>query len=190
MSNAYANAVRTFLGQPVRSGLTYRQALTALIDEQYAQSVKHTRDLPAKFHTTRDEVATGRENIRIAYQLFGEPGVEDAFYEEIWDKGTVTFGYFDNCREYGLTVEIGDWTFCAYEHRNSDNICIEGCPTAEVKSYGPYGGEDKYDTLGSWRWKDYDGARDALIAMMKLVQDAGTATRRQLKAVAKQNGGW
>lgn len=64
-----------------------------------------------------------------------------------WPEGT-QFGTFNNCREYGVTYSINGWTFCVYEHRNSDEMHLEGCPTDQVQSYGPYGGEDKYATLG------------------------------------------
>lgn len=60
----------------------------------------------------------------------------------------VEVGTFDNCREYGNTYRaIGakqDYTFCVYEHRNSDQIYINGCLTEEIKPYGPYSGDDKW----------------------------------------------
>lgn len=163
-----------------RSGLTYNQAMTALIDERYEETKSWN-----SFPYTRDQVATECENICIAAELFGEHGIGESFYQEIKD-GLVTFGFFNNCRGYGLTVEIAGWTFCAYEHRNSGNICIEGCPTAEIKPYGPYGGVDKYDTLASFGYREYGKAREALIVMMETVRDSDFAlTREFLKKTAK-----
>lgn len=89
----------------------------------------------------------------------------------------VRFGTFDNCREYGLTFEAGGWMFCVYEHRNSDEICTEGCPVGEVESYGPYGGADKYDVLTRARWQDYDTAAAQLVAMLRFVNTTPDATR-------------
>lgn len=98
----------------------------------------------------------------------------------------VSFGVFDNCREHGITVSsAGGWTFCVYEHRNSDDITIEGCPTPQIKPYGPYSGEDKYDTLFQARWRDYDGAAAAMIAMLKASVEFDVVTREELKVHAQ-----
>jgi hypothetical protein len=43
----------------------------------------------------------------------------------------ITIGTFTNCREVGLTfavLEKKNFTFCVYEHRNSDSIIINGAP--------------------------------------------------------------
>lgn len=76
----------------------------------------------------------------------------------------IEVGTFDNCREYGNTYRaVGahqDYTFCVFEHRNSDEIIINGCPTNEIKPYGPYSGESKYDCYESFRYNQhYDAAR-------------------------------
>lgn len=167
---------------PWGGGMTYSAALTALIDQQYQCTLRFSQNLPGLVPDTRDQVATSRENIRIADLLFGEQGVGNDFYDEI-KSGVVEFGVFDNYREYGLTASINGWTFCAYEHRNSDAICIEGCPTGQVESYGPYGGEDKYDVLFSTSWMQYWEARKALVAGMNAVRDNYDTTRAALKAV-------
>jgi hypothetical protein len=150
----------------------YAVALSAAIDEQYAISTRnHAAVLghqPDFLPDTRDQVATSRENFHIADKLFGECGVCDWFYK---NPDAVEFGTFENCREYGLTVTVGNWTFCAYEHRNSDALCIEGCPTGEAKDYGPYGGEDKYDVLFSTNHGRYYEARKALRVAVELAKD-------------------
>ena len=127
-------------------------------------------------------MAVSDNNIRIADQVFGELGVGDEFYEH----PGITFGTFDNCREYGMTVSINGWTFCAYEHRNSDQICIEGCPTGKVQSYGPYAGEDKYDVLFTAEWQQYHLVRLALNAAMHAVEMDYNITRSYLKTVMKK----
>ena len=149
--------------------MKFNEALTALIDQQAALGYGGK---------TRDEVAAGDENVRIAHEVFGEPGLSDEFYGE---EHLLDFGVFENCREYGVTVTVAGWTFAAYEHRNSDKICVEGCPTDEVKEYGPYGGEDKHDVLFSARWKHYSDVADAVVAAARYVLDHPNATRAQVK---------
>ena len=146
---------------------TFAEAITALIDQQ------------DQGYSTRDVVAASDKNVRIANDVFGEQGVGDEFYNdpEVED----AFGTFENCREYGLTVTYGGWTFAAFEHRISDDICVEGCPADEVKEYGPYGSGDKHDVLFSTKWKQYHEAADALVKAMKYVKANPSATRAQLK---------
>lgn len=107
--------------------------------------------------------ALASTQIPIAYKVFeyleDDPSIVD-----------VEFGTFDNCREYGLTITAGDWTFCAYEHRNSDEIHIEGCPTTDVKEWGPYGGSDKFDTLAHYRWEQYGSVASGIRAGVRAVQ--------------------
>lgn len=115
-------------------------------------------------------------------------GAEVGYYLADW-LGTgryPTVGLFDNCREYGLTFESGGWTFCVYEHRNSDSICIEGCPTDEVKSYGPYGGVDNYDTIACFQYDTHTS--DVARVMAELLHQAtqpGTHTREAFKRAAQ-----
>lgn len=87
----------------------------------------------------------------------------------------VDFGTFDNCREWGLTFTVADWTFCCYEHRNSDMIHAEGCPTSEVAPYGPYGGADKWDTMFSASWQQYPVVIKALSAAILAVEKGITS---------------
>lgn len=169
--------------------MRYAEALTALIDQEYGTELRNHEFVAGRNPAlngkidgpTRDTVAVENENMRIAGSVFGEQGVDDAFYKD----DSIDFGVFDNCREYGLTVTVGDWTFCAYEHRNSDAICIEGCPTAEVQPYGPYGG-DKYDVLFSTSWKQYNVAATALIAGMQAVKKTADLTRAAVKEIMKE----
>lgn len=172
--------------------MKYPEALTALIDQRYADMLRNAVHMPSWVPDTRDMIAASDKNIRIADELFGEAGVGDTFYKD----DRLEFGVFNNCREYGLTVSLNGWTFCAYEHRNSDDICIEGCPDRKVQEWGPYGGEDKYDVLFSARWKQYHEAAAALIAALQAVDAApeyATATgtrlvivRNALKSIMKE----
>ena len=172
--------------------MKYAEALSALIDQEYAIELRNHNSLwdnnpeaGAKFPPpTRDEVACNRESIRIGATVMGEGGVGNDFYrdEEVDD----AFGIFENCREYGLTVSINGWTFSVYEHRNSDYIIVNGCPTAEVHSYGPYAEDgDKYDYLFECKWKQYHEAAKALIDMMRRVRECSNVTRDDLKALVK-----
>lgn len=148
---------------------TYKQALAELAYQH------HREDVAA---------ALNSEQMRIAASVFNE--VDDEFYKD----PRVDFGTFDNCREWGLTVTAGGWTFCAYEHRNSDEINLEGCPTAEAETWGPYGGADKFDTLASYPWRDYNRAAQALNYLLacaleahEAAQDGGAPFTRQ-RAIA------
>jgi hypothetical protein len=150
--------------------MKFPDALTALIDQA------HTH------HRTRDETAAGDSNVRIAYEVFGESGLSDEFYGE---EGLLDFGTFENCREYGVTVTVGGWTFAAYEHRNSDDICLEGCPAGEVRDFGPYGSDDKHDVLFSAKWKQYHEVAGALTRATRHVLANPAATRADVRAATK-----
>ena len=82
----------------------------------------------------------------------------------------VEVGTFDNCREYGNTYRVidalQDYTFCVYEHRNSDQIIINGCKSDEIKPYGPYSGESKYDFYASFGYGEHYNATKKLYEMM------------------------
>lgn len=92
------------------------------------------------------------------------------------------FGTFDNCREYGLTFTASGWQFAVFEHRNSDHIMLEGCPLAEVKEWGPYGGIDKWHMIAHVGCEDYDGAADMLEAALRYVHGVAGATRASVIA--------
>lgn len=103
----------------------------------------------------------------------------------------VDFGTFDNCREYGLTFTVPGWQFCVYEHRNSDEICVQGCPIDEVNPWGPYGGVDKWDVLGRASGEMYGAAAALLIAALRFVNEHPKATRQEVKlALANKVGEW
>lgn len=168
--------------------MKYAQALTKLIDTQYAEAEKQQnyysdtlgldRD---RFRETRDEIATGRTNIRLnAYVGRNLDG--DAF----WESDALEFGVFDCGREYGLTYTVADWTFCVYEHRNTDSLCIEGCPTDDMKPCGPYGGSDKYDVMFETGPEGEYRVYRALEAALLHVKDSPGATRDKLKKVMKR----
>ena len=61
--------------------------------------------------------------------------------------------YYDNC----LPIVGGeqDLTFSVYEHRNSDEIIINGCETSDVKSYGAYNGNSKYSYLKNFSFDQH-----------------------------------
>lgn len=95
----------------------------------------------------------------------------------------VNFGTFDNCREYGVTFTVPGWQFCVYEHRNSDEICVQGCPVDLVQPYGPYGGiRDKWDVLARANYEMYGAAAVSLIDALRYVNQYPKATRQEVKA--------
>jgi len=90
---------------------------------------------------------------------------------EIW------IGAFTNCREVGLTFypiyKNGEpikksKTFCIYEHRNSDQIIINGkngCITFNGDL--PYQDGDKWNFLACADYEKYDEATDLLVKEIK-----------------------
>lgn len=97
----------------------------------------------------------------------------------------VDFGTFDNCREWGLTVTAGDWTFCTYEHRNGDTIEIQGCPTDQVQPFGPWGdADDSYDTLSRSRCGQFQEATAVLARLIEAAISGGIPGRAEAKAIA------
>lgn len=155
--------------------MRFAEALTALIDQQYTQDAEssHKYGWPQSPIT---EFADDSTNITIS-RIVGD--IVDKATE-----GAIDFGTFDNCREYGVTFTYGLWTFCVYEHRNSDEIHIEGCPTAEIQSWGPYGGVDKWDTLFCADAEEYAVVAEKVIAMLHLVSDGNAHSRDEVRAAS------
>jgi hypothetical protein len=161
----------------------FADAIEAHIEQQYEQYLSYDfikdEEKTREYFLSEDYLGEGLGQFGIAQ------GVGSRVAKEMGE--LVSWGVFDNCREHGLTVRTaGGWTFCFYEHRNSDQICIEGCPSDEVKEWGPYGGEDKYDTLFYGRWLDYEVAAKALIAMIEASVTLPGITRKQLMAIGAE----
>ena len=66
---------------------------------------------------------------------------------------------FNNCRESGYVYRVinskQDITFSVYEHRNSDDIIINGCFTKDLKTYGAYNGDSKWDYLNNFSYDQH-----------------------------------
>lgn len=130
--------------------MKFSPALTKLITEEHQRRSSYHIPIPGyRRPASRDLVAASCTNVRHAVDVMGECGLLNAFYRR---EHLLDFNTFYNCREYGLTVTVGGWQFCVYEHRNSDNICIEGCPVDEVKECGPYGGVVRHRAVG---WESF-----------------------------------
>lgn len=148
--------------------MNFYDAFEALMAQHFPNASAGEKLAAAPYHS----------NSRISAIVFGALDDED-------DLPPLTYGTFDNCREWGLTVSVGGWTWCAYEHRNSDQIQLQGCPDAEVRPYGPYGNAghaSKWDTLGSLGPHDEWVAADALVHAIRFVVANPQATRDQVKA--------
>jgi hypothetical protein len=80
----------------------------------------------------------------------------------------VSVGAFTNCREVGLTFAapntLGNFfTWCIYEHRNSDQIIVNGRPgLVSWNGVLPYKADDKYDVIKSFGWGQFQDAADFL----------------------------
>lgn len=80
-------------------------------------------------------------------------------YSEVLGGKSLEVIPFDNCREFGYMYHIiggkQDLTFSVYEHRNSDEIIINGCKTSNVKPYGAYNGGSKYSYLKNFSFDSH-----------------------------------
>ena len=80
-------------------------------------------------------------------------------YSEVLGGKSLEIFPFDNCREFGYMYHViggeQDLTFSVYEHRNSDEIIINGCETSDVKSYGAYNGNSKYSYLKNFSFDQH-----------------------------------
>lgn len=85
-------------------------------------------------------------------------------------KGHITIGTFTNCRECGLTflyMEKESFTWCVYEHRNSDQIIINGKKGYETMAGAlPYCSDSKWDNLGEFRYNEYEKAANKLAELI------------------------
>lgn len=66
---------------------------------------------------------------------------------------------FNNCRESGYMYRVinskQDITFSVYEHRNSDEIIINGGFTSNIKPHGIYNGGSKWDYLNNFMYNEH-----------------------------------
>ena len=84
-------------------------------------------------------------------------------------KNTVNVGALQNCREQGYTYFVYNFknsksfTWCTYEHRNSDSIIINGkegyhCGSGDL----PYAGDSKWNPIASSGYREFDKAAKRL----------------------------
>lgn len=73
----------------------------------------------------------------------------------------INVGTFTNCRECGLTFKVMEkntksFTWCIYEHRNSDFIIING-KQGYISMNGelPYKGNSQYSYLAEFHWNQH-----------------------------------
>ena len=81
----------------------------------------------------------------------------------------IAVGTFTNCRECGLTFKImlrESFTWCIYEHRNSDEIIING-KEGYISMNGmlPYCGNSKWEYLASFSCNQYSKCANKLARM-------------------------
>ena len=85
----------------------------------------------------------------------------------------IIVGCFTNCREVGLTFFptgkngkslSNSKTFCVYEHRNTDDIIINGKKGCiSLSGDLPYIGDNKWNYLTEAKYGEYDKATDLLV---------------------------
>jgi len=91
--------------------------------------------------------------------------------EELQDL-PVAVGTFTNRRENGLTFRVSKtdraFTFCIYEHRNSDSIIINGKKGYNTASGDlPYMKDSAFGYMASFSAGQYQECTDRLIEMIK-----------------------
>lgn len=103
--------------------------------------------------------------------------------EDLTNSCEISVGTFTNCRENGLTFAIlgfyddngkhvigsmdKAFTYCVYEHRNSDEIIING-KSGYISMNGdlPYNEETKYDYIASFRFDQHMKCAQKLADLM------------------------
>ena len=88
----------------------------------------------------------------------------------------ITIGTFTNCRECGLTFLVSDYskkenqtfTFCIYEHRNSDTIIING-KAGHITMNGdlPYKTDNKNEYIAEFSCEQYYQCAKKLADLIK-----------------------
>ncbi|QGJ95059.1 hypothetical protein SEA_REDWATTLEHOG_198 [Gordonia phage RedWattleHog] len=150
--------------------MDFATALTLSINEEWGRHVAANERLGGLPSTPRDVFALTCANFIIAARVHSMCEFPD----------DTTYGTFYNCREYGVTYHRRGWTFALYEHRNSDQIILNGCPDPEVQSYGPYGDvDDKHNYFVALGPEDYWPAADALKQALSVASPA--LTRQEMK---------
>lgn len=83
----------------------------------------------------------------------------------------VAVGTFTNCRECGLTFRVMEngraFTWCVYEHRNSDDIIING-KEGYVSSNGdlPYMADDKWSYITLFSYNQHYEVAEKLASLI------------------------
>ncbi len=101
--------------------------------------------------------------------------------EDFCNKVDLKIGTFTNCRECGLTFMLSGqydkdkqyksinkpFTYCVYEHRNSDSIIING-KEGYISLNGdlPYASDSKSTYLASFSYNEYNQAAEKLIQLI------------------------
>jgi len=124
------------------------------------------------------ELNPGLKNSLVILELLRE--------REAFKDITVDIGVFTNGREVGLTFQVyqkgsdKNVTFCAYQHRNSDDIIINGRENYRG-SVGelPYVADDKYTYLACFKYDEHYAAAECLERMLLDVDASGTTARLQ-----------
>lgn len=110
----------------------------------------------------------------------------------------VSVGCFTNCRECGFTFMLCDYTgkdsftWCVYEHRNSDSIIINGKKGyISINGDLPYTTDSKWDYLAEFSPNQHFETAEKLkelIRAQKIKIDANWAKAEKAKAKADAKG--
>lgn len=83
----------------------------------------------------------------------------------------VSVGTFTNCRECGYTFKVMEkgrsFTWCVYEHRNSDEIIINGkIGYIGINGDLPYNSDNKWDYLHSFSYDQHKECAEKLAELI------------------------
>jgi len=104
-------------------------------------------------------------------------------YEDELADASITVGTFTNCREQGFTFQVWNsntgeyFTYCVYEHRNSDQIIING-KKGIISCAGdlPYIEDSKYVYISKFPYnKHYECAehlKDLIVEFCNVKEEA------------------
>ena len=129
-------------------------------------------------------ISTGLVNSLIVLELLRNN-------EELNDKCDISIGAFTNCRECGLTftpfsykddegefVHTEPFTFCVYEHRNSDDIILNGKDGwISLNGHLPYQADSKSVYIASFPYSEHYKCAEKITELI---------LEKRLVAIAKQ----
>lgn len=152
----------------ILSSMYYDDNAQTILDTWSRSVQSHENDIVRIIDTVLQEASQPLQrcsaNIPIALHYVRELASRETVFE---------IEHFLNGREYGIQAHVAGQDgvgICMYEHRNSDNIIINGCERwSERYEYGCYGiaGDTKYDYIELFGYEDYHNASRCAVDILE-----------------------